>query len=170
LTLEATFPDGTRVELHPRPCGTGCRTQRLALPEGPTRLTVRATADGWVGGDTELSLNWPPAAEEPDRFDAMHRAMQSVEQLGIVEFTPDDDPADQPQTRLAGEEFVALMPWAGGGVTDVRTHPDDPHRFTFFLPGSSMWFDVTVDERDRLVSQRLVNPGHDIRYRFSYES
>jgi hypothetical protein len=52
--------------------------------------------------------------------------------------------------------------------TATRRNPGDPDRFTFFLPGSSMWFDVTVDGRGRLLTQRLVDSGNDIRYRFTY--
>ncbi|MPZ51378.1 MAG: hypothetical protein GEU79_01360, partial [Acidimicrobiia bacterium] len=32
----ATLPDGTGVDLHPRPCGAGCYTQQLPLSEGTT--------------------------------------------------------------------------------------------------------------------------------------
>ena len=85
-------------------------------------------------------------------------------------------PIDTAKVRLqlqgaaakGGAALVQLMPWAGGGVTDVRPVPGEPDRFTFYLPGSFTWFDVTVDDQDRLIRQRLVNAGHDIRYRFRY--
>ncbi|MDP8959346.1 MAG: copper resistance protein CopC/CopD, partial [Actinomycetota bacterium] len=46
LELGATFPDGREADLHPRPCGAGCFSQHLELPEGITRLSIGARAPG----------------------------------------------------------------------------------------------------------------------------
>jgi copper transport protein len=168
LDLTARLPGGREVELHPRPCGVGCFTQPFDPPSGETLLAVEAHAEGWRGGSAELELTWPPVPEEPERFERMRRAMLDVEGLTVAE-SSDEYPADASEGfEIDGEGFTELMPWAGGGVTAVRGVPGEPERFTFYLSGSTMWFDVTVDERGRLVTQRLVNPGHDIRYRFAY--
>lgn len=169
VSVAATLPDGTGLELAPRPCGTGCSTLGLELPDGVTRLTATATAEDRAGGTTEMLLRWPPPAEQPRLFEQMRTALRSAEAVVVAEQF-DTDPAapaaDGP--RLTGDELVRLMPWAGGGVSDVRPVGDTPDRFTFYLPGSHMWFDLTVDELHRPVRQRLVNAGHDIRYRFAY--
>lgn len=168
VELAAVLPDGTGLELHPRPCGIGCTTLSLELPPGETLLTATAEAEGWTGGSASLELRWPPPVEDPMLFDRMRRAMRAAERVLVAEQDSTDPPRSAAGTPLSGSQLVALMPWAGGGVTDVRPVAGEPGRFTFYLPGSFMWFDVTVDDRDRLVTQRLVNPGHDIRYRFRY--
>lgn len=168
LTVRAVLPDETHVELHPRPCGVGCRTLGLELPPGQTQLIVTAEATSRQGGTTSLSLHWPPAAEDPDLFDRMRQAMSTTQRVEVAELEEAYPPLDAAGVRMSGDELVELMPWAGGGVDDVRPVPGEPGRFTFYLPGSYMWFDVTVDETGRLLTQRLVNPGHDIRYRFRY--
>lgn len=168
VELAALMPDGTGLELHPRPCGIGCSTLSLQLPPGVTRLAATADAEGWPGGTTSLELRWPPPVQSPALFDRMRQAMLAAERVLVAEEAGAYPPPGAAGTPLSGAQLVELMPWAGGGVTDVRPVPGDPGRFTFYLPGSFMWFDVTVDDRDRLVTQRLVNPGHDIRYRFRY--
>jgi hypothetical protein len=168
LTLAAVLPDGTELDLHPRPCGVGCATLAYDLPRGETLLIASAEADGWKGGTTSLELRWPPAEEDPALFERMRRAVADVDELVVIEQSGSDPIPGAAGAPMSGETLVQLMPWAGGGVTDVRPVPGEPGRFTFYLPGSYMWFDVTVDTHDRLVYQRLVNPGHDIRYRFRY--
>lgn len=168
MTVSAVLPDGTEVELHPRPCGVGCATLGLELPAGQTQLIVSAEAASRQGGTTSLSLHWPPAPENPALFDRMKDAMAAAERVEVAELEEAYPPVDAAGARMTGEQLVDLMPWAGGGVDDVQPVPGEPDRFTFYLPGSHMWFDVTVDDRGRLLTQRLVNPGHDIRYQFRY--
>lgn len=167
LDLTAILPDGTDVELHPRPCGDGCSTLHIDLPVGETTLRAAAAADGWSGGTTELTLMWPPPSEQPELFEQMREAMRSAGSVRVQEAAGEDPPTGG-GAPMDGRSLVALMPWAGGGVTDVRPVPGQQGRFTFYLPGSYTWFDVSVDDTGRLLSQRLVNPGHDIRYRFTY--
>lgn len=168
LVLTALLPDGTQLDLHPRPCGVGCATLQLELPPGETLLVATAEADDWTGGSVSLPLRWPPEDEDPALFDRMRDAMSSVDRVLVAEKAGADPPPTARGARLGGQQLVELMPWGGGGVTDVRPVADEPGRFTFYLPGSYMWFDVTVDEQGRLLTQQLVNPGHDIRYRFAY--
>ena len=72
------------------------------------------------------------------------------------------------EADISGEQFVEVMPWANGGVSDVRPLPDDDSAFSFHLPGSSMYFVAWVDRRGRLTQQRMVNRGHEIDYEFAY--
>lgn len=173
VDVSARFPDGTVSELRPRGCGDGCFTQALELPAGRTTLNVGAAAPGWDGGAREFTLDWPPPPEASERFDAMVAAMRSAPAVLVSEVVSSHGPPPVPTSEgvaMTGEEFVALMPWAGGGVVDVRTVRDRPSAFTFYLPGSRMYFEVEVDGAGRLVEQRAVNPGHEIATRFSYPS
>lgn len=174
--LVARYPDGTSTELHPRPCGAGCYTQELQLPDGDTELQVTASAPDWTGGTMTARLHWPPPPTAPERFDRMVRAMRAVPQLRVAESVysgpggSDPGPPRGPGMPLTGQEFVSLMPWASGGVSDVRPVPADPSAFTFYLPGSTMYFVARVDEQDRLIQQHMVNLGHEIDYRLTYPS
>lgn len=174
VDIDARLPDSREVDLRPRPCGPGCFTMGLGLPEGTTHLDVTARAPGWEGGTTTLDLHWPPGASTPQRFDTMVAALQEAPTLRFTERVssgPGPKEPGSPETggvTMSGEEFLALMPYAGGGVTDVRSEPGDPSAFSFYLPGSRMYFEVRVDPEGRPIEQRLVNPGHEIRYRLAY--
>lgn len=168
-TLLAQYPDGTGVELHPRPCGPGCYTQDLTLPTGETELTVTAGAPGWTGGTMTARLHWPPPPAQPKRFDDMVSVMREVPVLQLTELVSSGASSGaRTDVEMSGEEFVALMPWANGGVVDVRPLPDGDAGFSFYLPGSSMLFEVKVDERGRLTEQQMVNVGHEVDHTFQY--
>ena len=168
-TLLAQYSGGTSVELHPRPCGPGCYTQELTLPPGDTELTVAAGAPGWTGGTMTAQLHWPPPPAEPERFDDMVAVMRQVPVLQLTELVSSGvSSGARTQAEMSGEEFVELMPWANGGVVDVRPLPEDDAGFSFYLPGSSMLFVVRVDEQGRLAEQRMVNLGHEVDYAFQY--
>lgn len=169
VTLSASLPGGTTTEMHPRPCGPGCFTQELALPNGRTTLHIEANAPGWVGGATEVDLQWPPPASRPELFQSMMRTMRAVDQVTINETVssgPIAEAGGGSRLSMTGEAFVDLMPWAGGGVVDVRQGDDDV--FTFYLAGSRMYFEVVTDAEGRVRHQRMVNPGHEIEYDLDY--
>ena len=78
--------------------------------------------------------------------------------------------ARTPTRGSSGEEFIALEPYAAGGATDI--HPVAPGQavaaLTLYLPGSSMWFRLELDGRDRIVNETIVSPGHRVTRTFSY--
>ncbi|WP_341252335.1 copper resistance protein CopC [Euzebya pacifica] len=171
VDIAAVMPDGTTGELHPRPCGPGCFTQEMELPAGTTRLQVAAHAPGWTGGRMGADLVWPPPAARPERFDAMAQAMRAADEVTVTESVTSDaagEATGASQATMSGAAFVDLMPWAGGGAVDVRPIEGRPDTFTFYLPGSRMFFEATVDAYGRLEYQRMVNPGHEIGYTLEY--
>ncbi len=72
--------------------------------------------------------------------------------------------------RDSGAEFVARELYAAGGATDI--HPVPPRvgdaALTLYLPGSTIWFRLELDERDRIVAETIVSPGHLIERTFRY--
>ncbi len=113
-------------------------------------------------------LHWPPPAQ-PARFGRMVAAMRDVPALQLTELVSSGvSTGARTEAEMSGEPFIALMPWANGGVVDVRPVPGDDSRFSFYLPGSSMLLTVRVDEHGRLTEQRMVNLGHEVDHRFPY--
>lgn len=171
VDLSVMYPDFTRAELHPRPCGAGCLTMQHELPVGETLLEITAEASGWTGGHMQVPLQWPPPEAVPERFNRMVEAMRASAEVMLTEAVTSNSQNRDPSARemsLTGEQFVDLMPWAGGGVVDIRPIDDRADAFSFYLAGSRMLFEVVIDSGDRLIRQRMVNPGHEIRYTFSY--
>ena len=171
VDITAVLPDGTTNELHPRPCGPGCFTQELELPAGGARLQVTAAAPVWTGGRMEADVDWPPPPAQPERFEAMVQSMRAAGSVTVTESVRSSSAAADTaatEVTMTGAELVALMPWAGGGVIDVRPVDGQADAFTFYLPGSRMLFEVRTGADGRLRDQRMVNPGHEIGYRFTY--
>jgi methionine-rich copper-binding protein CopC/putative copper export protein len=173
LALTASLPDGTEIDLHPRPCGAGCFTQALELREGPTTLQGSVQLPDREGGAFTATLAWPPAPEHPDRFDEVLASMRAVTSMRVAETVWTGSASGEPSAgqgfELRGEEFLALVPYGGGGVIDVRPLPDDPSSLQFYLPGSRTLFTVWLDERGRITRQHFVSPsGNEIVHQLHY--
>lgn len=169
-SVAVTMPSGAEADLRPRPCGPGCFTQALDLATGVTQAQITASAPGWTGGTYHAALAWPPRPRATDRLDAVLAAMRAVPKLTVLE-TVDSGPGsvvDEQRIELSGADFVAVEPYAGGNVTDVRALPGQPDRLMLYLPGSRIFAVLVLDDADRMSSSRLISPGHDIRRRFSY--
>jgi hypothetical protein len=97
-------------------------------------------------------------------------AMREVPRLTVWE-TVDSGPGsvvNEQRIDLSGADFVAVEPYAGGNVTDVRSLPGQPDHLVLYIPGSQIFAVLILDDARRISSSRLISPGHDIRRRFSY--
>lgn len=173
LAVTATLPDGAEIDLRPRPCGAGCFTQALTLGAGPTTLRGSVRLPDREGGTFTATLAWPPAAEQPDRIDEVLASMRAVTSVRVAETvwtgSASGEPAAGQGVELNGEEFLALMPYGGGGVVDVRPLPDDASGLQFYLPGSRTLFTVWLDEQGRITRQHFVSPsGNEIVHQLHY--
>ncbi|MBW3574377.1 MAG: copper resistance protein CopC [Actinobacteria bacterium] len=170
VSVAVIEPDGTEVDLLPRACGPGCFTQELALRAGTTAVRLTASAPGWTGGTYEGDLVWPPGRFAGDRLDEVLATMRAMPQLEIAE-TVDSGPGSvvhEQLITLSGAQFIAVEPYAGGNVSDVRTLPSKPERLALYIPGSQIFAVLVLDDAGRMTSSRLISPGHDIQRRFSY--
>ena len=168
--LAAVGPDGSRVDLVPRPCGPGCVTQPLALPDGLTTVTVSASAPDRVGGYYAAELVWPSGQPAGELLAEVVGRMQQVPQLELTE-TVSSGPGSvvTPGTfTLDGENFVSLEPYAAANVDEVRLLAGDARRLRLHVPGSQIHVWLELDDEDRIVRERLVSPGHEITRTFIY--
>lgn len=164
-------PDGTGLDLAPRPCGEGCVTQALQLTPGDWQVQVSVPApEGLQGGDFTALVRWPPDPAAPDRLDDLINRMQAVPEVTFVERVHSGPGThDEPHTfTMSGAELIQLEPYAGGNVTDVRLLPGDPPRLKLYLPGEDILATLTLDHDGRLSNSVFITPGHEITRTFTY--
>ncbi|HZA76477.1 MAG TPA: copper resistance protein CopC [Acidimicrobiales bacterium] len=161
-------PDGSQVDLDPRPCGAGCFTQALDLADGTTTVRVAASAPDWTGGYYEARLTWPPGELAPDRLGEVVDTMRQVPELTVVETTTSGpgSAATPARLTLSGERFIATEPYAGANLDDVRL--DGDRKLTLWLPGDQILATLELDDAGRLARERLVTRGHEIQREFDY--
>lgn len=168
VEASATLPDGTGVDLHPRPCGAGCLTQQLALREGTTTLDMEVTSRQWTDGTVQLDLQWPPPSPRPQLLDRVIAAMRAVDTLTLTETVSSGPGAEATSTAtISGEAFVDLEVYAQGDIDQVSVLPGG-NGIRVYLPGSRILIDLHLDDQQRILEERIVSPGHEITRDFTY--
>ncbi len=170
VDLDARLPDGRERTLVPRPCGPGCFTQRLALPDGTTHLDVAASAPDWPQGTYQARLDAPPPASDPDLLTDLVSTMRAVPAVRFLETTtsgPGSDATPAPFS-MTGTELVDLEPWAAGTAEDIQPLRGE-RGFRMYLPGDRIWITIWQDAEGRIARERVVTMSHDIdRTQFRY--
>lgn len=163
-------PEGSTADVIPRPCGPGCFTQHLDLAEGTTAVSVDAKAPGWTGGRYEGDLEWPLGPRAADRLREVIEITRAIPELTVAWTTRSGAGASSGEDmyQMSGEEFIDVEPYAAGNVEDVHRLSSSPERLAFYVPGSKIYAEVTLDDLGRMTESRLVNPGHEHHRRFSY--
>ncbi|MGH8945050.1 MAG: copper resistance D family protein, partial [Acidimicrobiia bacterium] len=168
LEASATLPDGTGVDLHPRPCGAGCLTQQLTLPEGTTTLNMEVTSRQWTDGTVQLDLRWPPPHPQPELLDRVIAAMRTVDTLTLTETVSSGPGAEATSTAtISGDAFIDLEVYAEGDIDQVSILPGGDG-VRVYLPGSRILIDLHLDSQARILRERIVSPGHEITREFTY--
>lgn len=170
IEIEGTSPNGSEIGVAPRSCGPGCVTSPFPWLKGTTNLAVSVSSGEWGGGTLRFDVPWPPGPQAQGLLTRVIRAMRSEHKVSFTEAVssgPGTGGKDSLETT--GAQFIATEPYAGG-ATDVRLLPSsDSHRqLTVYLPGSSIWFLLEIDGKDRLRRETAVDPGHIIRRVFRY--
>ena len=169
IEATATLPDGTGLDLHPRPCGAGCFTQQLTLLEGTTSLAVTASSEDWTSGTARLELEWPPPPKQPELLDAVIATMRGVDRLTLIETVDSGAGATATSTAtLGGEAFLALELYVNADLDQVSPLPNGDG-IRLYLPGSRILIDLHLDEQHRIFEERIVSPGHEITRTFTYD-
>lgn len=168
IEVRATLPDGTGLELLPRPCGAGCVTQQLTLPEGTTTLNIGVTSREWTDGTVQLDFDWPPPSPQPDLLDGVIAAMRNVETLTLTETVSSGPGAEATSTAtISGDAFIDLEVYAQGDIDQVNGLPGGDG-IRLYLPGSRILIDLHLDDQNRILRERIVSPGHEITRDFTY--
>lgn len=171
LTADARPPAGRPIDLFPRPCGKGCFTIRSRLRPGRTQITVHIASSLWRGGDAtfEVGSPIPPlAAALLARVAHTMRVLPSLEVTEQVTSGPGSSTVPATYT-LAGKQFMQTEVFGGGGV-DVReiSQQRGVRELSFAVPGSSIWYRMWIDGKNRLTRELILDPGHRIYRTFHY--
>lgn len=171
LSVDAERPDGSGVDLYPRPCGNGCFTIRFTLPAGTTSIAAEVKADGWEGGEAHFAVPAPLPRERAGELQRVVRAMRAVPQLTLVERVSSgpSSTAVPASYTLTGKAFLATEVFKAGAV-DVRLlgRRAGLRELSFALPASNVWYRMWVDGRDRIRRELILTPGHRIERTFTY--
>lgn len=169
LEASATLPDGTGVDLHPRPCGAGCLTQQLTLPDGTTNLTIDVSSREWIGGSVRLDLDWPPPSRQPEMLDQVIATMRDVDTLTLTETVSSGPGAEASSTAtISGDTFIDLEVYSQGDIDQVSALPGRDDGVRLYLPGSRILIDLHLDAQQRILRERIVSPGHEITRDLTY--
>ena len=171
VAITGRSPVGTEIDVTPRVCGPGCVTTPFPWAAGVTDLTISASADSLAGGSVSFTVPWPPQPENPALLDRVIETMRSQESLTLTERVSSGPGASAENTySMSGAQFMDLELYTAGGASDVRPLPDtgDLRGLTLYLPGSSMWYYLEIDQQDRLQREVIVNRGHLIERTFMY--
>lgn len=170
--IQGRAPDGREIPVAPRPCGAGCAAMRFSWAEGTTTLSVAVDSRGvWKGGRLSFSVPWPPRPESPGLLRRVAEKMRTEAAFTLTELVSSGTGTGGGRTfTVTGQQFMDSEPYASGAAVDVRLLPpaEGLRRLTLFLPGSSIWFLLEIDEQDRLRGETVVNPGHLIERTFAY--
>lgn len=139
---------------------------------GLTELTVRVSGGEWVGGTARVELPWPPGAEASEVLANVIATVREQPEILFSEQVSSGPGAEPPprQFRLSGVRFLGTELYAAGGSRDIRLLPRrGPYtELSLYLPGSAMWYRLSIDDQHRIRRELIVNPGHRIERSFEY--
>jgi copper transport protein len=174
VEISGRRPDGLTFDLYPRACGPGCVSMDLAWPEGVTAVSVSVSHAQWLGGEVDFEVPWPPLRDASERLQRVIDTMGAIPSFTMIEEVSSGPGAtfSTGSFRMSNPFFISEEVYANGGATDVRVLPgSDPEvtELVLYLPGSNMWYRLSVDAEDRLTRELIVNAGHRIERTFNYE-
>lgn len=171
LTADARRPDGSALDLFPRPCGNSCFSIEFPLRPGVTTVSADISSTLWKGGRVRFAVLWPLPAEQPALVTRIAKAMRAVPKLAVTERVTSGPGSGTPAATygLSGRQFMQTEVF-GGGAVDVRPlgHSGGLTEVAFAFPGSQIWYRVWIDRHYRLRRELIIDPGHRIARSFSY--
>ncbi|HEV2361708.1 MAG TPA: hypothetical protein VGS21_08395, partial [Acidimicrobiales bacterium] len=115
-------------------CGDGCGTADVAMRQGVSRLSVKASAPGWVGGTYSSSIAWPPPPLDGALLTKVIGAMRATPRLTLREvLTSGPYRAKPDETTMSGFSFVLSQLFLVQGE-DVRALPAG-NGLSLYVPG-----------------------------------
>lgn len=169
LDGQSVAPSGAARPLDLDSCGTACWTGPVDWEPGRNILALAVTADRYDAGSVSLGVPWP-AVPAPGLLRRVQDAMGARAVIDTVETVTSGFGTVLPyRSRRSGQQFLAGQPWAGGGAADATVAEQDGIRTLLFaLPALGYHFALRLDEKDRIVSERIVTPNHLLTREYRY--
>lgn len=174
LTGTVSPPHSKAHSVRFRVCGSGCFVAPVHWAEGSSTVTLRASATGWTGGTTSVTVAWPPKPGA-DLLRASVRAMRRAGPFTLHEQVTSNTRQGvgaPSQFRLTGRKFLDAEPYGSGVAPIVVVLSQDPHETTLALayPGEGDYVRLTIDAKDhRILRETLTAPNHLITRTFVYQ-
>jgi copper transport protein len=169
LDVALVEPGGEKRELDLQDCGPGCWTAEVDWAEGVNLLRADVSASGWEGGETEIEVHWPPQPAI-ELLRTVQSVMGAQSRIRVAEtVTSGFDAAPSSVSVRNGQQYLEDQPWSDGGVTDPHVFTEDGVRtLVFAMPVLAYHFEMTLDEQNRVVTERVVTRKHLIERRYAY--
>lgn len=157
--------------LYPRSCGRGCFRAPYEWKNGETTVQVRVTDPEWPGGTATVKLRWPPGPDQAGRLARVVEAMKRAGTFTVAEQALNSLDPSPHAFPLTAQTLAATDLYLGGGAEDVREVGRDEEGHTvlsLFVPGSSIWYELHVDGRNRIRRERVVGPSYAVQREIAY--
>jgi copper transport protein len=165
-------PGGTPVPLAFRACGEGCFVASADWRLGENIVSLRAGAAGWQGATVAARVAWPPQPAG-SLLSEVVAAMGVAGQLEVFEAVTSNTANAMPQpTRLQVDSgfFLASEPYGSGQAPQAAliSQSPGPRRIAIGFPAERLYATLTLDQRNRIVDETLVDAKHLVRRHFVY--
>ncbi|WP_158300496.1 copper resistance protein CopC [Arthrobacter crystallopoietes] len=165
-------PSGRTQELDMRGCGTGCYVSAATWENGSSRLTLTATAEGWTGGRAGITVAWP-ASPAPELLTEVVSTMAQIPEFTVHEVVTSDTtqglgaPAS---LQVEGPRFLDRALYGSGTAPWTNRLPDeDGHRrLALAYPAENAYFELTLADDGRILSETLAAPHHQVTRTYIY--
>lgn len=177
LNATASRPDGTSLDLYPRPCGSGCFSIRFPLQRGLTTITADTSSSEWRGGKVRFAIRWPfkPTVAILRRAASAMLAVHALTYRETLRIGYGRTLA--PRTyATTGRRFMQTEA-LGAGARDVRQLASAAGltELAFVVPeqavaGSYIWYRIWIDRRYRIRRELIVGQAGRISRTFDYRT
>jgi copper transport protein len=169
IDVELQRPDGRAQDLDLDSCGAGCWTAQVQWGEGMHAVSADVASEGWQGGQARILVPWPPQPANAV-LQRVQEQMGAQSQLRTTEsVTSGFGFAPTTTSVRTGQEYLDGQPWSDGGTTDPVTYTRDGTRVLLFaMPVLGYHFQLTLDENDRVIAERVVTRNHLLLRRYTY--
>jgi copper transport protein len=166
-------PDGHDADVDLGGCGEGCYVADVDWGRGTSLLSLAAQAEGWRGGTVSLLVAWP-VVDASARLARVAAALRDAGPITVYESVTSDTaagPGDVVAIRISGAQLLATEPYSSGQAPQVVQTGAAGGTTTLAVgfPADSRYVQLSIDDRDRIRSETVVDAKHVTRRTFVYD-
>ncbi len=155
-----------------RGCGEGCYVGDVTWAAGDNLLTLAVQAHGWRGGAATLLVPWP-VIDASARLARVADTLRDAGPITVYESVTSDTstgPGTVVPIRMSGAQFLTTEPYSGGQAPQaVQTSASaDTVRLAVGFPADGRYVQMTINSRDRILTETVVDAKHITRRTFVY--